>query len=423
MSDSSLAWESFVQSSIDGWVNFRLGELFSQRKEKGHIDLPLLAITGTGGVVPRESLERRDTSNPDKSKYLLIRKNDIAYNTMRMWQGVSGLSFFDGIASPAYTICVAKSGIAATFAKHLFKFPQIIQVFHRNSQGMVDDTLNLKFENFRQIKVKIPPLPEQKKIASILTAVDDVIESTQAQINKLKDLKTGMMQQLLTEGIGHTEFKDSPVGRIPKAWKVVKLGSVLEKIDSGWSPNCVEIPPNIGEWGVLKVSAVTRDVFLEEQSKTLPIDLEPRESIRVKVNDILLTRANGVAELVGKCVIVKDEPKRKLMMSDKLLRLNPNQKIHRNFLLHIFNSNVIRKQIEFCWGGSSGQKNIGQADIKLFSMPLPSLDEQASIGNSISEIENFIGHKNRKLEQLVLTKKALMQDLLTGKVRVKVNPQ
>lgn len=266
-----------------------------------------------------------------------------------------------------------------------------------------------------------PSLLEQQKIAAILTAVDEVIAFTQAQISKLKNLKTAMMQELLTKGIGHTEFKDSPVGRIPARWQIVELGSMLTKIDSGWSPNCVEIPPNIGEWGVLKVSAVTRDVFLEEQSKTLPSNLEPRESIRVKQNDILLTRANGVAELVGKCVIVKEEPKRKLMMSDKLLRLNPNKKIHRNFLLHVFNSNVIRKQIEFCWGGSSGQKNIGQADIKLFALPLPPLDEQKIIGDAISQVDNFLDKRINKLDHLVATKKALMQDLLTGKVRVRVN--
>jgi type I restriction enzyme S subunit len=153
----------------------------------------------------------------------------------------------------------------------------------------------------------------------------------------------------------------------------------------------------------------------------LPDIFEPKESIRVKKNDLLLTRANGVADLVGKCVIVKEEPKRKLMMSDKLLRLNPNKKILRNFLLHSFNSSVIRKQIELCWGGSSGQKNIGQSDIKLFLLAIPSLDEQRIIGNAISEIDDFLIFKKTKLNHLHSIKKAAMQDLLTGEVRVTVN--
>src|SRR5690606_10189467 len=73
----------------------------------------------------------------------------------------------------------------------------------------------------------LPPLPEQQKIASILSSVDDVIEKTRAQIDKLKDLKTGMMQELLTKGIGHTEFKDSPVGPIPSKWEVHRIGDLL----------------------------------------------------------------------------------------------------------------------------------------------------------------------------------------------------
>ena len=78
--------------------------------------------------------------------------------------------------------------------------------------------------------ITLPPLPEQKKIAAILTSVDTVIEKTQAQINKLKDLKTGMMQELLTKGIGHTEFKDSPVGRIPVEWEVKLIKGVCSSI-------------------------------------------------------------------------------------------------------------------------------------------------------------------------------------------------
>jgi len=145
--------------------------------------------------------------------------------------------------------------------------------------------VTLNKEKLRNIEAVLPPLPEQQKIAAILTSVDEVIEKTQAQIDKLKDLKTGMMQTLLTKGVGidgkpHTEFKDSPVGRIPKGWEVVKLSTVLTKIDSGWSPACIETPPETGEWGVIKVSAVTRGKFLEIESKTLPENLNPKPHIQ-----------------------------------------------------------------------------------------------------------------------------------------------
>ena len=294
---------------------------------------------------------------------------------------------------------------------------------------------NLPGSDVMNLRFMCPPLPEQQKIAAILSSVDEVIEKTQAQINKLKDLKTGMMQELLSPREGqaaninnpqgesknslhHTEFKDSPLGRIPVGWDVVRFNDVLEKIDSGWSPSCIEIPPSSGEWGVLKVSAVTRGKFLEGQSKTLPDNLEPRANIRVRAGDILLTRANGVADLVGKCVMINQEPKSKLMMSDKILRLTPNSLIFDEFLLHTFNSQVTRRQIELSWGGSSGQKNIGQADIKNYRLALPSYEEQKVIARSISQVDYLLHERSKKRDSLNHLKKALMQDLLTGKVRI-----
>ncbi|MFO4987002.1 hypothetical protein RCK87_24985, partial [Salmonella enterica subsp. enterica serovar 1,4,[5],12:i:-] len=94
-------------------------------------------------------LERRDTSAEDKSNYKVIRKGDIGYNTMRMWQGVFGLSAHDGIVSPAYTVVTPdRSRILGEFASHLFRHPRVVHTFRRYSQGLVDDTLLLKYPHF-----------------------------------------------------------------------------------------------------------------------------------------------------------------------------------------------------------------------------------------------------------------------------------
>ena len=86
--------------------------------------------------------------------------------------------------------------------------------------------VTLNKEKMSRIFGLFPPLPEQKKIASILTSVDEVIETTQKQIDKLQDLKKATMNELLTKGIGHTEFKDSELGRIPKSWEVKRLSDI-----------------------------------------------------------------------------------------------------------------------------------------------------------------------------------------------------
>ena len=96
---------------------------------------------------------------------------------MRMWQVVVGLSEYEGIVSPAYTICTPKNNIDAKFMYYLFKTTHQIYTFWRYSQGIVDDTLNLKYPNFAVIKVEIPSKEEQQKIASVLTTCDKELET------------------------------------------------------------------------------------------------------------------------------------------------------------------------------------------------------------------------------------------------------
>ncbi|MEC5127118.1 restriction endonuclease subunit S [Verrucomicrobiales bacterium BCK34] len=191
------------------WVEKRLGDLFSNRKEAKRSDLPLLSITMALGVVDRDELVKKDSSNADKSKYLRITLGDIGYNTMRMWQGVSALSTLEGIVSPAYTICTPGDGILGEYAAHLFKLPKTISLFHRYSQGLVSDTLNLKYPNFAQIEVTLPDdIKEQQAIASILDTSDQEIALLKKKRDAIDDQKRGLMQQLLT-GKVRVKLEDS----------------------------------------------------------------------------------------------------------------------------------------------------------------------------------------------------------------------
>ncbi|WP_409419998.1 restriction endonuclease subunit S [Pseudaeromonas sp. ZJS20] len=180
------------------WKKFKFGSLFSERVEIGRDDLPLLSITADDGVVYQEDTGRKNTSNEDKSKYRRICVNDIGYNTMRMWQGRSSLSNREGIVSPAYTIVTPNSKIEPLFAAYLFKFPELVHVFYRHSQGLVSDTWNLKFSHFKKISWIIPIVEEQQKIASVLTAADQEIAILQRKLDYLKQEKKALMQQLLT---------------------------------------------------------------------------------------------------------------------------------------------------------------------------------------------------------------------------------
>ncbi|GAD08707.1 restriction endonuclease s subunits [Gluconobacter frateurii NBRC 103465] len=180
------------------WNIRKFQDLFHERTETEREDLPLLSVTANDGVIFQEDSGRKDISNEDKSKYKRICVGDIGYNTMRMWQGRSCLSDKEGIVSPAYTIVFAKKNICTIFASYLFKFPPVIHVFYRHSQGLVSDTWNLKFKHFKEISWEIPPLPEQKAIAAVLTTADEEITALESDLSRLRQEKKALMQQLLT---------------------------------------------------------------------------------------------------------------------------------------------------------------------------------------------------------------------------------
>ena len=181
------------------WGSERLGKLFSERKETNCETLEMLAITGTQGIIPRKELDLKDNSSEDKSKYLRICVGDIGYNTMRMWQGVSAYSNYEGIVSPAYTILKPNRNIDAKYFAYLFKMPEIVFLFYRFSQGLVDDTRNLKYENFKKIKVLYPKdEKEQTAIVEVLSTADHEIDLLQKNIEQEKQKKKALMQLLLT---------------------------------------------------------------------------------------------------------------------------------------------------------------------------------------------------------------------------------
>lgn len=177
---------------------YKLGQLFTNRKETNCTNLELLSVCDGVGIIPRAQLNAKDNSNEDKSKYLKVCIGDIAYNTMRMWQGRCGVSNYEGIVSPAYTVCIPTEKINVNYMYYMFKTPHMIHDFWRFSQGIVEDTLNLKFNNFSIIKVEIPSKEVQQKIAEILSNCDEEIRLLDKKLEMLKLQKKGLMQKLLT---------------------------------------------------------------------------------------------------------------------------------------------------------------------------------------------------------------------------------
>lgn len=177
------------------WTTTTLGECFLERVERS-AEGELISVTISQGVVRASDLDRIDNSSNDKSNYKVVEVGDIAYNSMRMWQGACGYSLYKGICSPAYTVVIPQNNIDVVYCFYLFKRNETLQLFRVNSQGLTSDTWNLKYPAFSQIKCSFPSLSEQEKIGVFLTTLDKLIAKLEAKLDKLRKLKQALLEKM-----------------------------------------------------------------------------------------------------------------------------------------------------------------------------------------------------------------------------------
>ena len=180
------------------WNLVKLGDIFMERNERANGGEELLAVTINAGVQKRSEIDLKDNSSDDKSNYKRVKIGDIAYNTMRMWQGASGASSYDGIVSPAYTVItpIHPQQINILFWAQYFKYEPLIKTFQKFSQGLTSDTWNLKFPQFSEIKVLCPSYDEQNLIATLLVSFDLRIKSEEEKLEQLNRMRSSLNAQL-----------------------------------------------------------------------------------------------------------------------------------------------------------------------------------------------------------------------------------
>ena len=176
----------------------RIGDIYAERSQRGASDMELLSVTMNDGVKPRSEIEGKDNSSEDKSNYKIVRKGDMVYNSMRMWQGANGISPCDGIVSPAYTVLMPKQEINNGYFAALFKSANLINEFRKNSQGMTSDTWNLKYPQIETIKVQIPSVSEQDKVSEMFSVLDERIAAQAQLVESLKKYKRGAIAYILS---------------------------------------------------------------------------------------------------------------------------------------------------------------------------------------------------------------------------------
>jgi type I restriction enzyme S subunit len=266
--------------------------------------------------------------------------------------------------------------------------------------------------SIRSLIFALPPISEQKKIAEILTTVDEVIEETAQVIEKTKEVKKGVMQKLLTRGIGHKKFKKTEIGGIPEEWEVRKLGGLcIGEPEYGANVPATNKDKNFPRY--IRITDVTEGGKLLE-STWQSINIQFAQPYLLEEGDFLFARSGAT---VGKTYLYKKKDG-KCAFAGYMIRFKPNPKeLLPDYLFQYTHSNFYYNWVKGILRAGA-QPNINAQEYFNMPLPKPPIDEQEQIGRILSSIDEEIEKESLNKEQLESLKKGLMQVLLTGKIRV-----
>ena len=378
----------------------RIGDIYAERSQRGASDMELLSVTMNDGVMPRSEIEGKDNSSEDKSNYKVVLMGDMVYNSMRMWQGANGISPCDGIVSPAYTVLTPKIPISNGYFAAYFKSPNLINEFRKNSQGMTSDTWNLKYPQIETIKVCIPALSEQKRVADILGTLERRIAKQAQLVDSLKKYKRGLLRKYFITDEWNTHSQ----------WEKCKLGVYCSKIGSGKTPRggssvytdhgVMFLRSQNVLWGSLDIRDVS---YIDEATNKAMLSSE------VRCKDVLL---NITGASIGRSCIYLLNDRANVNQHVCIIRLSQEgkERLLPEFLLQQILSDHIQQQIIDCQNGGS-REGLNFQQIADFNIVLPSIKEQQVICGILNSFDQKALCEEAFLNCLRTLRVSLMQQL------------
>ncbi|EAI9481781.1 restriction endonuclease subunit S [Campylobacter upsaliensis] len=419
---SGIEWLGEIPQS---WENVSIRSCFTESNQRCNTDsYPLLSVTIANGIIYQDDIEnKKDISNDDKSNYKIVPLNAVAYNKMRMWQGAVGVNTLTtGIVSPAYIVAIPNEKILPNFVSYLFKSKIMIGEFDKNSYGLCLDMNNLRYDDFRNIKIPLPPLQEQKEIAEFLDKkcekIQNYIDKKQKLITLLQEKKQALINEVVTKGLNpNIEFKNSGIaylGLIPHHWEIKKLKYVGKVVlgkmlcnehQKGYS-HCYYLKSKNLQWLNVEVSQIEK-MWFSEYEKSL---------YRIKKDDLLVSEGGEV----GKTCIWNNELA-ECYIQNSVHKITLNKFNNAKFFLYLF----------FTYGKlgvfDSVVSRVSIAHLVLeklvnVDMVVPPLQEQKQIANFLDEkcekINSAIEKTKRQIELIKEYKNTLINEAVCGRIRV-----
>ena len=382
--------ERYVKTALGlaptDWKRYTFGDIYTERKEPGDENLPLLMVSIHSGVsdgeVDAAELPKQVKRIEDKSQYKKAVSGDLVFNMMRAWQGAIGTVRTTGMVSPAYIVAEPNDKAYPLFMDYYSRTPQMINQIDRQSYGVTDFRKRLYWDSFAPISCTLPPIEEQQKIAAILTTQDKVIELKEKRLAEKQRQKKYLMQQLLTGK-----------KRLPgflKSWKTVELGEIFNYIQ----PTAYLVKTtDYDDSYKTPVLTAGKTFILGYTNET--------EGVFTKVPVVIFDDFTTATKYVDFPFKVKSSAMKILTIKDGL---------------SIVFAYEAMQLIKFTVGG---HERHWISKYSCLTIDIPDIEEQTAIAEVLSAADREIELLQQDIEQEKQKKKALMQLLLTGIVRVK----
>lgn len=393
--DSDIPWLGQVPAH---WECVRLASLFREIAEPGNDDLPILSVSIHDGVSDKElgeeEADRKVTRSDDRSKYKAVAPGDLTYNMMRAWQGGFGTVAVPGMVSPAYVVARPTAKFVTSHIEMLLRTPMAVTEMKRHSRGITDFRLRLYWEDFKCIRIALPPYAEQLAIAAFLDGeiakIDALIAEQEKLISLLAEKRQATISHAVTKGlVPNAPMKDSGVawlGDMPAHWERVQLGRLCRKVSDGphFSPSYVDDGVmflsarniRVDGWSLDDVKYVSESDYDEFCRRVVP-----------EVGDILYTKGGttGIARVVD-----LDE-RFQVWVHVAVLKLK-TETVLPHYLAYALNSLGCYEQSQLFTRGATNQ-DLGLTRMVKIVLALPSMSEQA-------EVVRFLDSETTKLDVL-----------------------
>ena len=391
------------------WEQRKLGEVLKERTERAKGDEELLSVTIANGVIRQIDSEKRNTASEDRSNYKIVKKGDVPYNSMRMWQGAVGNSKYNGIVSPAYTILTPTSEANGKFFMELFKKKSTLQIFQRWSQGLTSDTWNLKYPILSSIQFAIPSVEEQEKIAEYFSSLDYLITLHQRKCDDTKELKKYMLQKMFPKN--GEKFPEIRFKGFTEAWEQRKLE------DFGKATGGTSIESEFSEDGVYKVISIgsysENSVYNDQGIRAIKSDKTSNRVLNRNDLTMILNDKTTSGNIIGRVLLIEESGIYVYNQRTERIEINLDE-YDPVFLYEMLNAPNIREKIIKQAQGNT-QIYVNWTTISLLEYMIPSKEEQVKIGEHLYGISNLIALHQRKCDTLKELKKYMLQNMFPKK--------